>query len=211
MKKNYFKYKFGKLLLPVFFPDATRGVIRALDTSDIEITNTRGILVNTFHLWQELGVGVLKEFGYLEYLNDGSEESIARIENLKEFRVVAKQYDSLGQFLENISLIESSNRALENNNNTVVLMTLHSAKGLEFDTVFMPGMEEGIFPHSKSMADPNELEEERRLCYVGITRARKNLYLTYTRKRTFYGGTGASILSRFIGEIPEELLEFKYS
>lgn len=154
---------------------------------------------------------VLKEFGYLEYLNDGSEESIPRIENLKELRVVARQYDSLGQFLENVSLIESSNRALENNNNTVVLMTLHSAKGLEFDNVFMPGMEEGIFPHSKSMGDPGELEEERRLCYVGITRARKNLYLTYTRKRTFFGGTGASILSRFIGEIPEELLEFKYS
>ena len=159
----------------------------------------------------ELLDAVLKEFGYLEYLNDGSEDSIPRIENLKELRVVARQYESLGQFLENVSLIESSNRALENNNNTVVLMTLHSAKGLEFDSVFMPGMEEGIFPHSKSMADPGELEEERRLCYVGITRARKNLYLTYTRKRTFYGGTGASILSRFIGEIPEELLEFKYS
>jgi DNA helicase-2/ATP-dependent DNA helicase PcrA len=159
----------------------------------------------------ELLDAVLKEFGYLAYLNDGTEESVARIENLKELRVVAKQYESLGQFLENIALIESSNRALEGNSNAVVLMTLHSAKGLEFDYVFMPGMEEGIFPHSRSMADPNELEEERRLCYVGITRARKNLCLTYTRKRTFYGGTGASILSRFIGEIPEELLEFKYS
>ena len=154
---------------------------------------------------------VLKEFGYLEYLNDGSEESIARIENIKELRIVAKQFESVGQFLESVSLIESSNKALENNDNTVVLMTLHSAKGLEFDSVFMPGMEEGIFPHSRSMADPGELEEERRLCYVGITRARKKLYLTYTRKRTFYGGTGASILSRFIGEIPEQLLEFRYS
>ncbi len=153
---------------------------------------------------------VLKTFGYLEYLNDGTEESLARIENLKELRSVAKQYESLGQFLENIALIESSNRADQSDSDAVIMMTLHAAKGLEFDNVFLVGLEEGILPHSRAMTDPGELEEERRLCYVGITRARKSLYMTYTRHRSFYGGTGSSLVSRFISEIPEDLLEFRY-
>lgn len=157
----------------------------------------------------ELLDGVLKDFGYLEYLDDGTEESLARIENLRELRTVAGQYDSLGMFLENIALIESSNKIGKQDENSVVLMTLHSAKGLEFDCVFMIGMEEGLFPHSRSMADPDELEEERRLCYVGMTRAKKNLIMTYTRRRTYFGNTGAALISRFIAEIPEELIEFK--
>ena len=159
----------------------------------------------------ELLDGILHDFGYLDYLDDGSEESLARIENLKELRVVTAQYDSLQTFLENIALIESSNKAELKNDDSVVLMTLHSAKGLEYDTVFIAGMEEGIFPHTRSMADPDELEEERRLCYVGMTRAKKNLYMTYTRRRMFYGGTGASIISRFVAEIPEEYIEFRFS
>jgi DNA helicase II / ATP-dependent DNA helicase PcrA len=152
---------------------------------------------------------VLKTFGYLEYLNDGTEEGLQRIENLKELRSVSKNYESLGQFLENIALIESSNKVERIDEDTVILMTMHAAKGLEFDTVFIAGMEEGIFPHARALADPNELEEERRLCYVGITRAKRRLYMTYARHRNFYGGMGSSIISRFLSEIPEDLLNFR--
>ncbi len=154
---------------------------------------------------------VLKDFGYLEYLNDGTEESLARIDNLKELRTVAKQFENLDEFLENVALVESSNKPDLGNNDAVTLMTMHAAKGLEFEQVFIVGMEEGIFPHSRSMTDPNDLEEERRLCYVGLTRARKNLYLTYARRRTFFGQTGSSVTSRFISEIPEELIQFRFA
>ena len=152
---------------------------------------------------------VLKGFDYLAYLNDGSEEGLQRIENLKELRSVAKNYESLGQFLENIALIESSNKIEKADEDSVILMTMHAAKGLEFDTVFIAGMEEGIFPHARALADPNELEEERRLCYVGITRAKRRLYMTYAKHRNFYGGMGSSIISRFLSEIPESLLNFR--
>ena len=153
---------------------------------------------------------VLKDFGYLEYLNDGTEESLSRIENLKELRTVAGQYPNLSDFLETVALVESSSKAENKNDNSVVLMTLHAAKGLEFETVFIVGMEEGLFPHSRSMTDPDELEEERRLCYVGITRAKQNLYMTYTRRRTYFGSTSSTIVSRFVAEIPEELIEFRF-
>jgi DNA helicase-2/ATP-dependent DNA helicase PcrA len=89
----------------------------------------------------------------------------------------------------------------------VNMMTLHAAKGLEFNVVFMVGMEEGLFPHSRSMMDKNELEEERRLCYVGMTRAREKLFLTYSRKRLFFGQKTTNIVSRFILELPEGTLE----
>lgn len=153
---------------------------------------------------------VLKEFEYLEYLNDGTEESLSRIENLKELRTVARQYPTIQDFLESVALVESSNRPDLENDDSVILMTLHSAKGLEFDNVFLIGMEEGIFPHSRSMADPNDIEEERRLCYVGITRAKKNLYLTYAKRRTYFGQTGSTIVSRFIAEIPEDLIQYRF-
>lgn len=152
---------------------------------------------------------VLKDFGYLEYLNDGTEESLSRIENLKELRAVSAQYKTLEEFLENIALVEASSRALEGMDDAVTLMTLHAAKGLEFKNVFIVGMEEGIFPHSRSMADKEELEEERRLCYVGITRAMQKLYLTYALNRNLYGQTSNSLVSRFIAELPEELIDFE--
>lgn len=153
---------------------------------------------------------VLKDFGYLAYLNDGTEESLSRIENIKEFRAVAGQYETIQDLLENIALVESSNRAIDKNKSAVTLMTLHAAKGLEFDTVFIAGMEEGIFPHSRSMADKAELEEERRICYVGITRAKRNIYLTYARSRSLYGQSGASMVSRFISDLPEEIIRFQF-
>jgi DNA helicase-2/ATP-dependent DNA helicase PcrA len=90
---------------------------------------------------------------------------------------------------------------------SVTLMTLHAAKGLEFPYVFMIGMEEGIFPHSRSLMDKNELEEERRLCYVGMTRAKEQLFLSYARKRIFFGQRVSNIISRFILELPEDIME----
>jgi DNA helicase-2/ATP-dependent DNA helicase PcrA len=90
-------------------------------------------------------------------------------------------------------------------------MTLHAAKGLEFDTVFMIGMEEGLFPHSRSILDKSELEEERRLCYVGITRARESLYLTHTTSRLYFGRRNSNDASRFIVDLPEEIIKLEYA
>lgn len=176
------------------------------DSGQARMTSNQGKQASVIELLD----AILKDFGYLEYLNDGSEDSVYRIENIKELRTVAKSFSSLSDFLENVALVESSSRALEDNE-AVTLMTIHAAKGLEFDTVFIVGMEEGVFPHSRSMTDPSELEEERRLCYVAITRAKNNLYLTYTRSRTYFGQTESHIISRFISEIPEELITFRFS
>lgn len=158
----------------------------------------------------ELLDNVLKNFGYLQYLNDGTEEGLTRIENIKELRTVAKQFKTLADFLENIMLVESSSKADIGSDGQITLMTLHSAKGLEFNQVFLMGMEEGVFPHSRSIMDFEQLEEERRLCYVGITRAKKELYLTYTRQRTIFGQTNYSLISRFISEIPERLIGYQF-
>ncbi len=153
---------------------------------------------------------VLSTTKYLEYLDDGTEESLARIENVKELRSVASEFPELPDFLENVSLVE--NHSLPNQNSSVsddaaiTLMTLHSAKGLEFPVVFITGMEEGLFPHNQSLTDTSEIEEERRLCYVGVTRAQEQLYLTYTQSRLYFGSRTEGIISRFILEIPEELL-----
>jgi DNA helicase-2/ATP-dependent DNA helicase PcrA len=154
---------------------------------------------------------VLGETNYLEYLDDGSEDSLSRIENVKELRSVTSEFPNLEDFLENISLVESNfvpnnPKEVANKKDVVTLMTLHSAKGLEFPIVFLVGMEEGLFPHNQSLTDTNEIEEERRLCYVGITRAQKQLYLTYTQTRLYFGSRSEGIVSRFILEIPEEYL-----
>ncbi|HEY4695204.1 MAG TPA: UvrD-helicase domain-containing protein [Candidatus Nanoarchaeia archaeon] len=153
---------------------------------------------------------VLAETKYLTYLDDGSEESPSRIENVKELRSVASEFPQLADFLENVSLVEQeylpNRQRVEEKKEAVTLMTLHSAKGLEFPVVFIVGMEEGLFPHNQSMTDALELEEERRLCYVGITRAQKQLYLTYTESRLYFGNRTQGIISRFVLDIPENLL-----
>lgn len=154
---------------------------------------------------------VLKETNYLAYLDDGTLEGASRVENVKELRSVATQFPLLADFLENVALVEQEYlpdhpKVLEKNKNAVSLMTLHAAKGLEFSIVFMIGMEEGIFPHSRSMAEAGELEEERRLCYVGMTRAKKQLYLTFTQNRLYFGARTEGIVSRFVLDIPENLL-----
>ena len=155
----------------------------------------------------------LKKSGYTKALeNENTQEAENRIENLNEFLTVAIEFEEeeaengLSQFLEGITL-SSDIDDLEENEEYVTLMTLHSAKGLEFPVVFLIGMEEGIFPGYKSIGEPKELEEERRLCYVGITRAKENLFLTCSKQRTVFGSTSYNPISRFLNEIPEELLE----
>ena len=155
----------------------------------------------------------LKKSGYTKALEDESTiEAENRIENLNEFLTVTMEFEeqfaenTLSEFLEGITLSSDIDN-LEEEEDTVTLMTLHSAKGLEFPVVFLVGMEEGIFPGYKSISEPTELEEERRLCYVGITRARQNLFLTCSKQRTIFGSTSYNPTSRFLNEIPEELLE----
>jgi DNA helicase-2/ATP-dependent DNA helicase PcrA len=155
---------------------------------------------------------VLKATEYLSLFDEKDEEDLQRLENIKELRSVAIEFPNLDQFLENVSLVEQEYmpdhvKDAEGKKDAVNMMTLHAAKGLEFKVVFMVGMEEGLFPHSRSMMDKNELEEERRLCYVGMTRAREKLFLTYSRKRLFFGQKTTNIVSRFILELPEGTLE----
>ena len=138
-------------------------------------------------------------------------ENELRLDNLMEFKSITASFEertgnvNLGDFLEEISLISDVSSHKEDNNE-VTLMTIHSAKGLEFDVVFLIGMEEGIFPHNMSLMEDN-LEEERRLCYVGITRARERLYITNAKRRMLYGKDQMNLPSRFISEIDKELID----
>ena len=155
---------------------------------------------------------VLEEAKYREYLDDGSSEGASRLENVTELVSVASKYDSLEPgtslsiFLEEVSLIADIDTA-EEGDSSVTFMTVHSAKGLEFPYVFVAGLEEGIFPHSRSLMEPDMLEEERRLMYVAMTRAMERLYLLHARERMLYGETRANAPSQFLNEIPEELVE----
>ncbi len=153
---------------------------------------------------------VLDVTSYLELFDDEDEEDLARLENIKELRSVAQEFPILFEFLENVALVEKESKKTATGG-SVTLMTLHAAKGLEFSTVFMVGMEEGLFPHSRSLMDNSEMEEERRLCYVGITRAKEKLFLTYARRRLFFGTHSSNMISRFVADIPEHLLEAKFS
>lgn len=149
---------------------------------------------------------------YKDLYDEKIEEDQSRLENIQELRSVASEFSTLTEFLEQVMLVENdaaSDKANAKNPNqpAVTLMSMHAAKGLEFSVVFMIGMEEGLFPHSRSLLDKHQLEEERRLCYVGITRAKEKLFLTYTRKRLLYGNITGSIVSRFIAEIPVEVLD----
>lgn len=155
----------------------------------------------------------LKKSGYTQALeNENTIETENRIENLDEFLTVAIEFEDesadnkLSDFLEGITLSSDIDN-MEETEETVTLMTLHSAKGLEFPVVFLVGMEEGIFPGYKSIGEPKELEEERRLCYVGITRAKEYLFLTCSKQRTIFGSTSCNQVSRFLREIPSDLLD----
>ncbi|WP_129690700.1 DNA helicase PcrA [Gottfriedia acidiceleris] len=164
----------------------------------------------------ELVEEVLDKTGYIQMLKDENTiESASRIENIEEFLTVTNAFEessedkSLVSFLTDLALVSDIDQAdkEESQADEVILMTLHSAKGLEFPVVFLIGLEEGIFPHSRSLMDEEEMEEERRLAYVGITRAEKDLYITNAQTRTLYGRTSVNQESRFINEIPDELLD----
>jgi len=163
---------------------------------------------------------LLTRSGYMRELEaDNSVEAKGRLENLGELMGVAREYEeaavadgrdlSIAEFLETVTLVSDADEIDQDNpgggRSEVVLMTLHTAKGLEFPAVFMIGLEDGIFPHLRSLGEPAELEEERRLCYVGITRARRRLYLSHAWSRSLFGSTNYNPPSRFLDEIPKEL------
>ena len=161
----------------------------------------------------ELIKATLTQTGYTKALElENTIEAETRIENLDEFLTVAIEFEdesadnSLSEFLEGITL-SSDLDGMEDTEDSVTLMTLHSAKGLEFPVVFLVGMEEGIFPGYKSIGEPQELEEERRICYVGITRAKQLLHLTCAKQRTIFGSTSCNAVSRFLKEIPASMLD----
>jgi DNA helicase-2/ATP-dependent DNA helicase PcrA len=159
---------------------------------------------------------VLDKTGYAAYLRDGSQEGEERWENVQELRSVARQYDlespegGLAGFLEGVALVSEVDN-YEEKVEAVTLLTLHSAKGLEFPVVFIVGLEEGLLPHARSINNgyerPEELEEERRLCYVGITRAMQRLYLVHAFRRTLWGNSQVRDPSRFLADIPSQLIK----
>ena len=163
---------------------------------------------------------VIDQTNYEDYLKtiyapsrDEFETADERIENLKELLTVAKKYDAtkedgLASFLEEITLLQNIEK-LRDGNERITLMTVHSSKGLEFPVVFIAGMEEGLFPHNRTLFEPKELEEERRLCYVAVTRAKEQLIVTYSKYRRIFGTMEANLPSRFIGEIPTHLVRWE--
>ncbi|MDB5163660.1 MAG: ATP-dependent helicase PcrA, partial [Candidatus Saccharibacteria bacterium] len=171
------------------------------------------ILVSSRNIMNETNLpglldSLLRRLDYYNYLDDHSPQGEARQENVKELLSVAQNYQDVGLdgFLEEIALISDVDAA-KFEGNAVTLMTLHAAKGLEFPVVFMAGMEETIFPHSRALYDQQEMEEERRLCYVGMTRAREELYLVHANSRLLYGGMQHNPPSRFISELSGDYLE----
>jgi len=177
-----------------------------------EFEKTRNLVNLEKNTTLEILDEITKQTDYLQKYKEDDPEDSARLENIKELRSVALQFPNLSEFLENVALVEAHDLQSANNqsqNNTVTLMTLHAAKGLEFPVVFIVGMEEGIFPHSRSLWDQEQLEEERRLAYVGITRAKEKLYLSYASRRIFYGEKTSNTPSRFLSDIPEYLIDGK--
>lgn len=189
--------------------------IRAIrDFIDIFLRLRAEIEARTDLKFPELLDTITKKSGYLDSLADGTAEGETRQENVQELLSVAQKYsdmplsEALHRFLEEVAL-SSDTDEINEKSEAVHVMTMHSAKGLEFPQVFILGLEEGVFPHSRSALSPAELEEERRLMYVGLTRAKEKIYLLYTEQRTIFGSTQVNPPSRFISEIPEHLIEEK--
>ena len=157
---------------------------------------------------------ILEKIKYQDYLSSEEKPDESRWENVQELIGVSAKFDTMApgeglrSFLEEIALTMSTDD-ISNERGQINLMTLHSAKGLEFPVVFIAGAEEGLLPHSRSIFDPQQMEEERRLCYVGITRAKEKIYLIFTRHRSLYGKTQSNLPSRFLNDIPEHLVEFE--
>lgn len=185
---------------------------RFLDFSETVRKDNKLIELTTLELLDK----TLEKTNYLELYNANVEEEADRLENIKELRSVATEFPNLTEFLETVALIEQEYtpthvKEFNQKRDTVTLMTLHAAKGLEFPIVTIVGMEEGIFPHSRSLMEKDELEEERRLCYVGVTRAKEKLYLTYANRRLYFGTRTQNMISRFIADIPQHVLELSVS
>ena len=155
---------------------------------------------------------LLKRINYFDYLDDKTIQGEARIENVRELLSVAREYEELGLdgFLEEVALLSDID-SYDQNADTVTLMTLHAAKGLEFPVVYMVGMEENIFPHSRALFERDEMEEERRLCYVGMTRAMEELRLIHANSRLLYGAIQHNPPSRFLGDIDAQIDVFDAS
>ncbi|OHB17838.1 MAG: hypothetical protein A2913_02280 [Parcubacteria group bacterium RIFCSPLOWO2_01_FULL_40_65] len=187
-KSQFAIYSFGKTLEKI-----------KQKTNDFELTKLMKYIVN--------------EIDYKTHLDTKTEEGYMRWENVKELLTVARKYNSfktdeaINKFLEEVALIQETEN-IEEDKNVIYMMTLHSAKGLEFPAVFLVGIEEGLLPHSKSLDNPIELEEERRLCYVGITRAKRRVFITFTRSRMIFGTTSQGVQSRFLEELPKETINF---
>jgi DNA helicase-2/ATP-dependent DNA helicase PcrA len=183
-----------------------------LKFADTVIKDAKLISLTTLELLDN----VLAATQYLELYDANVEEEAYRLENIKELRSVATEFPVISEFLETVALVEQeyepdTMKKRDANRDAVTLMTMHAAKGLEFPIVFMIGMEEGLFPHSRSLMDKDEIEEERRLCYVGITRAKEKLYLTYANRRLFFGTRTQNMVSRFIADLPQDVLEYNVS
>lgn len=225
------KCSVGELLVGLY--EISVGMDKTLNISDESYLNIEKNISNTFkfsglintfgNLYIEAqGLDVLSAIDlilqktkYVEWIDDGSDAADSKKENIEELKNVAGSYTrvygskSLEVFLQEINLIEQEqNKNQDGSGDYVNLMTIHSSKGLEFNNVFIVGMEEGILPHSRSFTDEDSLEEERRLCYVGITRAREKLFLTFAEKRQGRDGYSTQIPSRFLGEIPQNICEY---
>ncbi len=192
--------------------DADKYIPRIYDNTR-DFINTIEELKNSQLPISEIIMQVLNKSGYIQALkNENSIEAETRIQNIEELVTVANEFEkesvenSLTEFLNGISLASDTDN-LEDDENVVTLMTLHSAKGLEYPVIFLAGLEEGIFPGHQSMDNPEDIEEERRLFYVGITRAKQYLYLTFAKRRTIFGSTSYNPPSRFLKEIPKEILD----
>ena len=182
-----------------------------------KIKNTFQQLINLIQKWRlnskemkhyELMKLVLDESGYSSMLKNKKDlENENRLENIKELLRAMQDYENLQNFLEHVALATSIDQ--EWDGEKVILMTMHAAKGLEFDVVFLPGWEEGLFPHQKSLQEKGDfaLEEERRLAYVGITRAKKEAFLSFAMRRAYQGDWMEAIPSRFVNELPDKNIE----
>ncbi|MFO0702851.1 MAG: 3'-5' exonuclease [Candidatus Andersenbacteria bacterium] len=148
---------------------------------------------------------VVRQFDFEKYLRDGSDDGESRFENVKELRTVARDRQSLDDFLEQVALVSDVD-SMDDGRAALTLMTTHAAKGLEFRHVYVVGMEEGVFPHSRSLVEPRELAEERRLCYVAMTRAKEQLTLVHTAQRELYGEVQYNTPSRFLDDLPSTLV-----
>ncbi len=207
----YLRLCFNKLDSPSFERAQKIGK-RRLEKLQLWLEKTnRQVLENPSSCLQ----GILESTHYLEKYDQKDQEDLARLDNIQELFNVASRFDNTLLLLENIALVQDGYLADEKIDqlaeNKITMMSLHSVKGLEFPIVFMVGMEEGLLPHSRALLEANEIEEERRLCYVGITRAKEKLYFSYARTRFTYGYSSNCLPSRFLGEIDQKLLQLNRS